>query len=251
MTRSETVQSALADGVLTLVLNRPDKLNSFNEEMHLALRSEIQRAHDDPAVRAVLLTGAAGDVISFRIDQRSTPAYDTSSWSPRVTYVTPNVYDLSDDLASVQNSLGWSFSTWVAGVGTSPMTWNGTQGRWLGRNTYDQLWNGTRQIFLAPDNDQVLVNWTAPRSGTVTVGGQVAKFDTTGGDGVNVSIWQNSTDVWPGSGQWQAIAYNDATGYSPSLTLSVAAGDVISFRIDQGATSAYDTTSWAPRITYQ
>lgn len=58
MTRSETVLSALADGVLTLTLNRPEKLNSFNEEMHLALREGVQRAHDDDAVRAVLLTGS-------------------------------------------------------------------------------------------------------------------------------------------------------------------------------------------------
>ena len=58
MTASPTVLSALAGGVLTLTLNRPDKLNSFNEEMHGAFREGIQRAHDDSAVRAVLLTGA-------------------------------------------------------------------------------------------------------------------------------------------------------------------------------------------------
>lgn len=58
MTASETVLAAQADGVLTLTLNRPDKLNAFNEEMHLALRAGIQRAHDDEGVRAVLLTGA-------------------------------------------------------------------------------------------------------------------------------------------------------------------------------------------------
>ena len=44
--------------MLTLTLNRPDKLNSFNEEMHLALRAGFERAADDAAVRAVLLTGA-------------------------------------------------------------------------------------------------------------------------------------------------------------------------------------------------
>ena len=58
MNGSETVLSVLADGVLTLTLNRPDKLNSFIEDMHLALRAGIRQAHDDPAVRAVLLTGA-------------------------------------------------------------------------------------------------------------------------------------------------------------------------------------------------
>jgi len=55
---TSTVGSALAEGVLTLTLNRPEKLNSFNEEMHAALRAGFQRATDDPAIRAVLLTGA-------------------------------------------------------------------------------------------------------------------------------------------------------------------------------------------------
>lgn len=58
MSASETVLAAQAGGVLTLTLNRPDRLNAFTEEMHHALRAGIQRAHDDEDVRAVLLTGA-------------------------------------------------------------------------------------------------------------------------------------------------------------------------------------------------
>jgi 2-(1,2-epoxy-1,2-dihydrophenyl)acetyl-CoA isomerase len=58
MTQSDTVLSSLDGGVLTVTLNRPEKLNSFNEEMHMALRAQVQRAHDDNTVRAVLLTGA-------------------------------------------------------------------------------------------------------------------------------------------------------------------------------------------------
>jgi len=78
---TETVLAALADGVLTLTLNRPDKLNSFNEEMHLALRAGIQRAHDDAAVRAVLLTGAgrgfcAGQDLGDRDPRKGGPAPD-------------------------------------------------------------------------------------------------------------------------------------------------------------------------------
>lgn len=81
MTRSETVLSAFADGVLTLTLNRPDRLNSFNEDMHLALRAGIVRAHDDPAVRAVLLTGAgrgfcAGQDLGDRDPRKGGPAPD-------------------------------------------------------------------------------------------------------------------------------------------------------------------------------
>ncbi len=81
MSRSETVLSALADGVLTLALNRPDKLNSFNEEMHLALREGFQRAHDDAAVRAVMLTGTgrgfcAGQDLGDRDPRKGGPAPD-------------------------------------------------------------------------------------------------------------------------------------------------------------------------------
>ena len=57
-TLSGTVLVSLEAGVLTLTLNRPDKLNSFNEEMHRALRAGFERAADDPEVRAILLTGS-------------------------------------------------------------------------------------------------------------------------------------------------------------------------------------------------
>ncbi|MFO1049922.1 MAG: 2-(1,2-epoxy-1,2-dihydrophenyl)acetyl-CoA isomerase PaaG [Geminicoccaceae bacterium] len=58
MTETPTVLVSLEAGVLTLTLNRPDKLNSFNEAMHLALRAGFERAAGDATVRAVLLTGA-------------------------------------------------------------------------------------------------------------------------------------------------------------------------------------------------
>ncbi len=40
-----------------ITLNRPDRLNSFNDEMHIALRSALEAARDT-GMRAVLLTGA-------------------------------------------------------------------------------------------------------------------------------------------------------------------------------------------------
>ena len=55
---SDTVLTSLENGVLKLVLNRPDRLNAFNEEMHLALRAGFERARDEDEVRASLLTGA-------------------------------------------------------------------------------------------------------------------------------------------------------------------------------------------------
>lgn len=81
MTGSETVLSVLAGGVLTLTLNRPDRLNAFTEEMHGALRAGIRRAQDDADVRAVLLTGAgrgfcAGQDLGDRDPRKGGPAPD-------------------------------------------------------------------------------------------------------------------------------------------------------------------------------
>src|SRR5881396_618845 len=47
-----------AAGVLTITLNRPEKLNAFNPEMHSLLRQAIERAAGEADIRAVLLTGS-------------------------------------------------------------------------------------------------------------------------------------------------------------------------------------------------
>ena len=48
----------VAQGVATLTLNRPDKLNAFNDEMVQRCLASLQEAQADDAVRAVILTGA-------------------------------------------------------------------------------------------------------------------------------------------------------------------------------------------------
>jgi enoyl-CoA hydratase/carnithine racemase len=53
-----TLDWAVADGILTLTLNRPDQLNSFTVEMANELEDAFKRASDDKAVRAVVVTGA-------------------------------------------------------------------------------------------------------------------------------------------------------------------------------------------------
>lgn len=46
------------DGVLSLTLNRPDVLNSFNAQMARELQDALAHAASDTTIRAVLLTGA-------------------------------------------------------------------------------------------------------------------------------------------------------------------------------------------------
>jgi 2-(1,2-epoxy-1,2-dihydrophenyl)acetyl-CoA isomerase len=52
------VLAATTGAVRTLTLNRPQALNSFTADMHRQLRTQLEAAADDPAVRCVLITGA-------------------------------------------------------------------------------------------------------------------------------------------------------------------------------------------------
>ena len=45
-------------GVGRLTLNRPDRLNSFNDAMHAEVRDALAAARGDASVRVLLLTGA-------------------------------------------------------------------------------------------------------------------------------------------------------------------------------------------------
>lgn len=54
---SDTIQVKTGESLTEITLNRPDRLNSFNDEMHLALRAALEIAAHD-GTRAVLLTGA-------------------------------------------------------------------------------------------------------------------------------------------------------------------------------------------------
>ena len=57
ITMTDTVLVQNHEGWVEITLNRPDRLNSFTDEMHLALRDALETARDTGA-RALLLTGA-------------------------------------------------------------------------------------------------------------------------------------------------------------------------------------------------
>ena len=54
----EEVLASLDDGVLTLVLNRPDKLNALTPDMGWRFTELLLQAGQDPDVRVVVVTGA-------------------------------------------------------------------------------------------------------------------------------------------------------------------------------------------------
>ncbi|HFI5107367.1 TPA: enoyl-CoA hydratase-related protein [Escherichia coli] len=54
----EFILSHVEKGVMTLTLNRPERLNSFNDEMHAQLAECLKQVERDDTIRCLLLTGA-------------------------------------------------------------------------------------------------------------------------------------------------------------------------------------------------
>ncbi len=54
---TDTILAQRHENWTEITLNRPDRLNSFNDEMHIGLRSALETARDN-GTRAVLLTGS-------------------------------------------------------------------------------------------------------------------------------------------------------------------------------------------------
>jgi len=53
----ETIKTATSHGVLWITLNRPDRLNAFNEQMGVDLLEALKGAEKAPEVRCLVLTG--------------------------------------------------------------------------------------------------------------------------------------------------------------------------------------------------
>lgn len=54
----EQIIYAVEDGILTITLNRPDKLNAFTEQMRTEVMDALDKADADDDVRAIIFTGA-------------------------------------------------------------------------------------------------------------------------------------------------------------------------------------------------
>ena len=54
----QTIVTDLADGIFTITINRPDKLNALNKDVIAELGAAITEAYGSDAIRSVLLTGA-------------------------------------------------------------------------------------------------------------------------------------------------------------------------------------------------
>ena len=97
----ETIKYEVAEHILTITLNRPDKLNAFNATMMTELIDAFDKADADDDVRAIIVTGAgrgfcAGADLSsgadtFDRDARRGPVKRLADG--KVDYSDPNVRD--------------------------------------------------------------------------------------------------------------------------------------------------------------
>jgi len=80
---SQMILTDVADGVLTITLNRPDVLNSFTRPMAREMQAALRRAGENDAIRAVIITGAgrgfcAGQDLSEALPSGDEPVPDIS-----------------------------------------------------------------------------------------------------------------------------------------------------------------------------
>jgi len=67
--------TTLEDGVLTITLNRPHRLNAFTAEMHQRMLAALREAQRDPGVRVIVVAGAGrGFCTGYDVAEGGKPA---------------------------------------------------------------------------------------------------------------------------------------------------------------------------------
>lgn len=165
----------------------------------------------------------------------------------QITVITKDQASATAGFSAQQGTNDWSYEQRNANGTFTALSWNAANTRWVG-TAANTLVTSTGQH---PDTLASVRTWTAPSAGTVRVSGVVAKAqDALAGDGVAASILKNTTRVWPAAAP-AAIGAADATGVTHDLLVDVAAGDKLRFVVESGATIQFDSTSWAPTITFE
>lgn len=99
--------------VLTLTLNRPDKKNALTNAMYGALADGVQQAHDDPAVRCIVIR-AEGDSFTAGNDLSDFASISAGN-GPAVRHVTRFLHGL----ARAEKPIVAAVNGLAVGVGTT------------------------------------------------------------------------------------------------------------------------------------
>ncbi|NLG27927.1 MAG: hypothetical protein GX557_08450, partial [Chloroflexi bacterium] len=165
------------------------------------------------------------------------PGQPTPTLTPTIGPGT-SPWDAAADFTLTHGAESWYYQYLDSG-GYPSMVMDGTKWTVPGApNCALVAWGGR------PSTYSVVRKWFSPISGWVRITGVAAKSDTACGDGVTARILKNAQTLWS-----KDLAYNDATGYSYDLLISVVPGDSIRFILDQRSNDACDATFFHPYIT--
>lgn len=92
----ETILFSVDAGISRLTLNRPERLNAFNERMHTEVAEALRQVETDPAVRVLLLTGSGrGFCAGQDLSDRDVDAGPLDLGRTTATYYNPLVRRLA------------------------------------------------------------------------------------------------------------------------------------------------------------
>ncbi len=87
MAQTDAVLIARRDAALWITINRPEKRNALNADVIAGVMRGYREAHDDPAVRVIVLTGAGDKAFCAGADlQNSGAAFAADFAKPNVDY---------------------------------------------------------------------------------------------------------------------------------------------------------------------
>ena len=75
MREFETIRIEKEEQITTVVLNRPEKRNAMNPQMHFDLCDALEELAHDPETRVLVLTGAGRKFLRRPRPQRVFPGY--------------------------------------------------------------------------------------------------------------------------------------------------------------------------------
>ncbi|WP_159888664.1 GBS Bsp-like repeat-containing protein [Paenibacillus puerhi] len=191
-----------------------------------------------------------GDIRLEKLESVTQDVYEPRTVA-RTAYQAPSALNHTEvpnsaasGFSSVQGANNWSYQEWDGSTFTD-MMWDAVNNRWKGTSTYNLVFASEQH----PDVKDSVRKWTAPVPGEVRITGNVRKANTSFGDGVQVKIMKNQTQLWPTSG-WQSIAFNDGIGYNVDISTNVLTGDALYFIVNKKENNYADSTAWNPVITY-
>lgn len=151
---------------------------------------------------------------------------------------TPTVPEVSasypDDFSSVQGGKGWYYWQYKDGKFTE-LSWDESSSSWKGSAEFTLV----TPTMLHPDAYAPALSYKAEQGGEyeLTFSASVVSDKS---DGIKMMIFVNDTRVFPTDGAYTVKGGEYA---EETLTVTVGAGDYISFVIDRNVTNSYDTTN--------